>query len=133
MATAPGVSTTVLSIDGTLGFDMIAWAANVSAMGRRAPRIHSISWGSPESSFPVEWMMRVNGELAKLAAQGLTILVASGDDGVGHKGTIFCDHFEPQFPATSPYVTAVGGTTFPSATARETCWKDSGGGFSTVL
>ncbi len=43
----------------------------------------------------------------------VTLLSASGDDGVaGYKArgnTKMCGYW-PQFPATSPYVTAVGGT-----------------------
>lgn len=46
----------------------------------------------------------------KMGAQGFTVLVASGDEGTGSTGWLFCDKFDPTFPATSPYVTAVGGT-----------------------
>ena len=45
MSTGVGVGTTVVSIDPTLGFDLIAWASNISAMGDAAPRVQSISWG----------------------------------------------------------------------------------------
>ena len=56
---------------------------------------------------------------------GLAITVSSGDSGYG-----------VQFPASSPHVTAVGGTSLPrSATARgwsETTWNGAGSGCSAV-
>ncbi len=43
----------------------------------------------------------------------MTLLSASGDDGVAgfkaRNNPIMCGYW-PQFPASSPYVTAVGGT-----------------------
>jgi tripeptidyl-peptidase-1 len=43
--------------------------------------------------------------------------------------------FHPDFPAASPYVTAVGGTDFAtkSVIGEETSWADSGGGFSNTF
>ena len=40
--------------------------------------------------------------------------------------------FHPGFPATSPYVTSIGGTDFstPGSIGAETAWSGSGGGFS---
>jgi len=39
--------------------------------------------------------------------------------------------FKPDFPAGSPYVTAVGGTDFlGTSIGEETAWSASGGGFS---
>lgn len=49
----------------------------------------------------------------KLGLRGVTLIVASGDDGVGsflvRESTLWCGYI-PSFPATSPFVTAVGGT-----------------------
>ncbi len=49
----------------------------------------------------------------QLGLMGVTILSASGDDGVAgdlaRSDPLYCGYF-PQFPASSPYVTAVGGT-----------------------
>merc|ERR1712151_171591 len=59
---------------------------------------------------------------------------ASGDQGVcGRSGCGLLTHsrFHPDFPAASPYITAVGGTDFAgSDIGDETAWADSGGGFS---
>ena len=52
-------------------------------------------------------------EAMKLGAQGVTIVAATGDDGVaGYKArndTAQCK-YTASFPATCPYVTSVGGT-----------------------
>ena len=42
-----------------------------------------------------------------------------------------CKGFDPNFPATSPFVTAVGGTYVEGG--KETGWAYSGGGFSNVF
>merc|ERR1712003_30884 len=71
----------------------------------------------------------------KAGAKGISILFASGDQGVcGCSGCGFITHsrFHPDFPAGSPYITAVGGTDFATQgiIGDETAWSDSGGGFS---
>lgn len=45
------------------------------------------------------------------------------------------DVFHPDFPASSPYVTAVGGTNFAAASVvgEEVAWDGSGGGFSNTF
>ena len=53
---------------------------------------------------------------------GVTVLAASGSDGVSGSN-VGCGYF-PSFPATNPYVTAVGGTmgaggNFPASMAQE--------------
>ena len=68
-------------------------------------------------------------------ARGLSLLFASGDQGVwgrtGHRPEVF----HPDFPAGSPYITAVGGTQFStrSSIGDETTWADGGGGFSNTF
>ena len=68
-------------------------------------------------------------------ARGLSVLFASGDQGVwgrtGHSETI--PGFHPDFPAGSPYITAVGGTQFAttSVLGDETTWADGGDDLAT--
>lgn len=86
------------------------------------PLVHSVSYGDDAPNMPSWFKQRVNVEFMKLAARGVTILVASGDDGahgslVATKGTEFCHHAREEFPASSPWVTAVGGTQFATATS----------------
>ncbi|KAH8984520.1 peptidase S8/S53 domain-containing protein [Lactarius akahatsu] len=68
-----------------------------------------------------------------LGVLGVSVLIATGDDGVG-KGDCVTDdgsvRFYSQFPATCPYVTAVGGTTNHDP---EIAASISGGGFSGPL
>merc|ERR1712066_631339 len=69
----------------------------------------------------------------KLGVRGISVLFASGDSGVyGRTGNTSDGKFHPDFPASSPYVTAVGGTDFAekSIVGAEKAWSASGGGFS---
>lgn len=70
-----------------------------------------------------------------MAAMGISILTASGDQGTGKQGTFKCKKFDPTWPASSPWVTAVGGTYADSNTngGAEQGWSGSGGGFSAVF
>ena len=52
------------------------------------------------------YAQRCNIEFSKLAARGITLLVAAGDSGAGCSST----GYVPTFPATSPWTTTVGGT-----------------------
>jgi len=67
-----------------------------------------------------------------MGTAGISIFVASGDSGTGKSGSMFhgCTKFAPVWPASSPYVTAVGGTY--SVEEVEAGWNGSGGGFSVV-
>eukprot|EP00128_Syssomonas_multiformis_P004178 Colp12_sorted_trinity150504_noHs@17101 len=77
------------------------------------PLVHSVSYSDDEEYLPLEFMERVNVELMKAGARGLTILVAAGDDGVGGmrvRNTGKCSKAAPQFPSSSPWVLSIGGT-----------------------
>ena len=75
----------------------------------------SMSWGSNETSSEVYSDYHFN-------KPGISFFAASGDDGSGTG---------PYWPAVSPYVIAVGGTTLNlNPTISETAWSKSGGGIS---
>ncbi|XP_074073574.1 tripeptidyl-peptidase 1 isoform X2 [Macrotis lagotis] len=99
------------------------------------PLVHTVSYGDDEDSLSTAYLLRVNTELMKAAARGLTLLFASGDSGAGclsgPKGNVF----RPSFPASSPYVTTVGGTAFknPFLIVEEMVDYISGGGFSNIF
>ena len=78
-------------------------------------------------------MLGANAEFAKIGLKGHTILTASGDAGTGKQGFFSCKKFDPTWPASSPYVTSVGGTYLDETTNTEMGWKDSGGGFSAIF
>lgn len=97
------------------------------------PNSISISYGENEQEIPRAYADQVCNMFAQLGARGKTILVASGDSGVGD----FCQandgtnatRFQPQFPGSCPWVTTVGGV---QGIAPETATFFSSGGFSDV-
>ncbi|XP_046853613.1 tripeptidyl-peptidase 1-like [Xenia sp. Carnegie-2017] len=95
------------------------------------PNIFSVSYGDNEDSLSINYMQRINVEFMKAGARGITMLFASGDSGAGCHEKMF----RPNFPCSSPYVTAVGGTAFndPFGIDGEYGYDISGGGFSNVF
>ena len=91
----------------------------------------SVSWGYAEDA-PGAWtdgaLDAINDSLQAAALLGVTICVAAGDDGSDDQ--VGDGHAHVDFPSSSPYVLAVGGTTLKrSATGAvtETAWKDGDG------
>jgi len=72
-----------------------------------SPYVHSVSYGDEESSVSPDYVQRIDVEFQKFGVTGRSILFASGDNGVGCSPK--CDRFAPNWPASSPYVTSVGG------------------------
>jgi kumamolisin len=102
------------------------------------PSILTISWGFAEGQ-PVqgfEWTQQtvkaVNETLQAAAAMGVTVCVASGDDGSNDQ--VSDGHAHVDFPASSPYSLGCGGTRLlasKGSIASESVWNDgpgSGGG-----
>jgi tripeptidyl-peptidase-1 len=106
----------------------LAWLYDLSNT-TNVPYTHSASYGDDEDSLDVGYMTRVNVEFMKAAARGLSILFASGDSGAecGTVGNSTTEIYTPNFPVSSPWVTAVGGTDGRGADYI------SGGGFSNVF
>ena len=102
------------------------------------PSILSISWGGPESSWTAQSLQSFNSALQSAAAVGVSVCVAAGDDGSTDGVTDGEDHVD--FPASSPYALACGGTTLKisgSTISSEVVWNDlssndgaTGGGVS---
>ncbi|KAK0444466.1 tripeptidyl peptidase A [Armillaria borealis] len=95
------------------------------------PATISTSYGDSENTVPLAYARRICQGFAQLGARGVSLLFASGDSGVGNGECITNDgtqtkRFVPNFPATCPYVTAVGGT----SGIPEQAVFFSGGGFS---
>eukprot|EP00927_Polykrikos_kofoidii_P020483 TRINITY_DN19729_c0_g1_i2.p1 TRINITY_DN19729_c0_g1~~TRINITY_DN19729_c0_g1_i2.p1 ORF type:complete len:959 (-),score=131.82 TRINITY_DN19729_c0_g1_i2:28-2904(-) len=72
------------------------------------PLVHSISWGAAEGAFPPAYVRRVDYELMKLVLRGVSILIASGDNGIASVG-VKCG-FISDLVGSSPWVTTVGAT-----------------------
>ncbi len=102
------------------------------------PGVLSISWGGPESSWSAASRTSLDDACQSAAALGVTITVASGDNGSSDGGT----GNNVDFPASSPHVLACGGTRLTgtgTTISSEIVWNDqpsggaSGGGVSTAF
>eukprot|EP00937_MAST-01D_sp_MAST-1D-sp2_P003585 g3585.t1 len=118
-------------------FSIQEWALQLAEMADGdLPLVHSVSFGEDETELPsAAYMAACNVEFQKLGLRGASILVASGDGGVWGRGGATAASFRPGFPASSPFVTAVGGTVLATAgqTGNEAAWANSGGGFSNTF
>ena len=81
---------------------------------KNPPLVISISYGQDEAYTSSSELDLFNAQAIKLGAMGVSIFVSSGDDGANSRdvrtnGKSSCG-YQPSFPATSPYVTAVGAT-----------------------
>jgi kumamolisin len=131
---APGARIAVYFAPNTDAGFLDAITAAVHDKVRR-PSIISISWGGPEQAWTAQAMNAMNEAFQAAAAMGVTVCCASGDDGASdirppspNDGLAHVD-----FPASSPYVLACGGTHLEGAgtiITREVVWNDgpSGGG-----
>ncbi len=123
--TAPGATIDFIYVGANATasvFDSLTWAIQ----NRIAP-ILNISYGECESQLGQSQFTSLNALLQQAAAQGQTIVSASGDAGS-------TDCFNPSnattiaqtnglavdFPSSSQYVTAIGGTEFLSAAVAST-------------
>ncbi|WP_341316064.1 S53 family peptidase [Paraburkholderia sp. IMGN_8] len=92
------------------------------------PSVISISWGGPESNWTSQSLQAFNSVLQAAATLGVTVCAASGDSG-SSDGLGGGDHVD--FPASSPYVLACGGTSVTASStsiSREVVWNDGPGG-----
>jgi tripeptidyl-peptidase-1 len=116
----------------------------------------STSYGYNEADLPAAYEVRQCNEYMKLGLAGVTVIYSSGDNGVAGNSAECCTSakcaggtlnsggsgtFNPSFPGTCPYITAVGATQIKPNTAvtatnpEEACETViySGGGFSNVF
>lgn len=104
------------------------------------PSVISISWGSAESNWTDQSMTSMDEAFQEAATLGVTICVASGDNGSSDAVTDGKDHVD--FPASSPHALACGGTSLQansSSITSEVVWNDGaqggagGGGVSSFF
>lgn len=82
--------------------------ANYDQYGK--PGVYTISYGSDESDVTQAEANAMCNTAMQLSALGTTILIASGDDGVGGQQGDTCPPFVPTYPSGCPYLTSVGAT-----------------------
>jgi tripeptidyl-peptidase-1 len=95
------------------------------------PNTLSVSYGDDEATVPLDYATSACNLFSQLGARGVSVLVASGDSGVGTECTLGgAKKFTTSFPAGCPWVTTVGGTT---GNSPEGAWSGGGGGFSEIF
>jgi tripeptidyl-peptidase-1 len=95
------------------------------------PNTLSISYGDDEATVPLAYATNACNLFSQLGARGVSILVSSGDSGVGSTCKLNGkSSFTTAFPAACPWVTTVGGTT---SNSPESAWSYGGGGFSEIF
>jgi subtilase family serine protease len=133
-AIAPGATIYFVYVGNSPNFSVFD-ALNYAIDSRTAPVI-TISYGSCESALGSGEYSAMNGTLAQAAAQGQTIVTADGDDGstdcYGDKNqsTTAQQALAVDFPSSSQYVTAMGGTEFLAAdvaSTNSTYWASANG------
>jgi kumamolisin len=92
------------------------------------PSVISISWGGPESSWTAQAMTAMDEAFQAAATMGITVCVASGDNGSSDGVDDGADHVD--FPASSPFALACGGTSLEAGgtnISSEVVWNSGGG------
>jgi kumamolisin len=115
-------------------FDENGWimAIDTAVQDKQNPlTVLSVSWGYAEDAqgaWSAGALDAINDTLKSAAMLGVTICVAAGDDGSDDQ--VGDGHAHVDFPSSSPYVLAVGGTTLKRGSGTqvdETAWKDGDG------
>jgi subtilase family serine protease len=143
-AIAPGANIAVMTspvpeTQGVQGMPQFLFLEQF-ALDHSIGKIISQSWATTENTLFYSGGRQVlasfNNFYKQAAADHVTVFGSSGDSGVANpnfKGTIY-PFPTVNFPASSPYVTAVGGTSLRASTSgnyqSETAWSGSGGGVS---
>lgn len=138
-ATAPQAKFAVYFAPNTDAGFIDAVTTAIHDMNNR-PSVISISWGGAESSWSAQAMAALDQAFQEALALGVTVCVASGDNGSSDGVGDGREHVD--FPASSPHVLACGGTSLRARDgqiATETVWNDGlaggagGGGVSAVF
>jgi len=116
--------------------DLLNWTSNL-ASSVPIPWIHSVSYGT-QGDYPDNSIIsRLDTEFQKIGARGVSVVIASGDDGSGcqsGQSDCKCTLF-PSYPGSSPYVTAIGATRFLDGNSGPEGAVEaygSGGGFFSI-
>jgi len=140
-AIAPGAKIVVYFAPNTTNGFIDAVKAAVHDTARK-PSVISISWGGPEDpAGSQQFVDGLNEAIRDAAAMGVTVCVASGDNGSADMAQGWDGKQHADFPASSPFALACGGTNLRASngTITETVWNGGpqdgagGGGVSIVF
>jgi subtilase family serine protease len=102
------------------------------AVQHRLGDVISLSWGAPEQALGRDFVSTYSSVFSQAASNHITIVASSGDSGASGQDDNgnYYHHPVASWPATSPYVTAVGGTrlNLNASGARnglDTAWNDT--------
>ncbi len=105
------------------------------------PSVISISWGGPESTWSQQSLTEYNTLLEDATTLGVSVCIAAGDNGSTDGVTDGLQHVD--FPASSPYALACGGTKLAASNGKissEVVWNETannegatGGGISAIF
>lgn len=143
MGLAPGAPTYFYSIDTFNPYSsenegFLTWLYYVGNE-THPPLVQSLSYGDVEADvFPTDnqnaydYGLRCDEEFMLLGLQGISILVSSGDDGIGSIPASDgdpdgCQQAWPEWPTSSPYVTSIGATTLTN-TYLPVCFEEYSSG-----
>ncbi len=93
---------------------------------KNKPSVVSISWGAAENAWTTQSLNSYNEAFKAAAVLGVTICAAAGDDGSADRVTDGKAHVD--FPSSSPYVLACGGTKLSMQNhtiSSEIVWNES--------
>jgi kumamolisin len=129
-AIAPGAKIVVYFAPNTgQGFlDLITTAVHDEV---NKPTVLSLSWGGPEDSTDPT-TNQINAALQAAAAMGITVCVASGDNGSSDDPNA-SSPAQVDFPASSPFALGCGGTELTASgttISSEVVWNEPSGGAS---
>ncbi|GAC1429265.1 MAG: hypothetical protein NVSMB62_27000 [Acidobacteriaceae bacterium] len=113
-ATAPGATIIFVNSPDVIGDSL------TDAIDNNLAPIMSISYGDCESSWGTNELNTLNQLFKQANAQGITIVGPSGDNGAtdcDYNSVTATQGLAVDFPASSPYVTGMGGAMFNDGTA----------------
>lgn len=130
-AMAPLAKIVLIETSSASSSSLITSAVNYAYNTTHA-NVVSMSWGLAESQMTSSQLSAYDSTFQYVAQHGMILVAASGDSGAndGTSGPTV------NFPAASPYVVGVGGTTLTASTSggtttyQRTAWSSSGGGVS---
>lgn len=98
----------VFGTNSEQGFVDAISRATFPEKGEKPNSVISISWGQYEDGWTKEGLSSMHEAFKKAALKGISIFASAGDDGA--RDRVSNGKFNAHYPASDPYVTAVGGT-----------------------